>query len=380
MSPVPGPPNPPETRSRAVESIGPDADQGFAPGLEGAPSPASVPAEIDLADSRLYVNRELSLLEFNSRVLEQAKDPRVPLLERLRFLTICSTNLDEFFEIRAAGQRQQIHYDIVRPGPDGLGPQETLNQIHAKASRLVAEQYRVLNEELLPALGEKGIHVISRQAWDEEQTRWAEDFFRNEVVPVITPMGLDPAHPFPRVVNKSLNFFVSLEGKDAFGRDSRMAVVPVPRSLSRLIPMPREVARGKYAFAMLSSIVHAHIEQIFPGMRVTGCFQFRVTRDSDLWVDEEEVEDLMLALKVELQSRQFGDAVRLEVADNCDDELVEFLLDNFKLGPRDLYRVNGPVNLHRLSAIYAAVDRPDLKYPPFLPGTPRRVANASNVF
>ncbi|MEM7519007.1 MAG: polyphosphate kinase, partial [Planctomycetota bacterium] len=321
-----------------------------------------------------------SLLEFNRRVLEQAKNKTVPLLERLRFLSICSTNLDEFFEVRAAGLRQQVKYDIARPGADGLSPQETLAQIHRIASRIVREQYRVLNDELLPQLAQEGICVHSRSAWTEEQRRWVKQYFRTEVAPVLTPMGLDPSHPFPRVVNKSLNFFVSLKGKDAFGRDSRLAVVPVPRSLPRLIPFPKELAEGKFGFAMLSSVIHAHIDEIFPGMSVTGCFQFRVTRDSDLWVDEEEIEDLMLALKVELQTRHLGDAVRLEVADNCEEDLARFLLENFDLESRDCYRVNGPVNLHRLVAIYDKVDRPDLKYPSFYPGTPKRVSSYPTMF
>lgn len=360
----------------------PERDLG---GAESAHSlhplaPERIAGRVDLSDSALYLNRELSLLEFNRRVLEQARDARVPLLERLRFLTICSTNLDEFFEIRAAGLRQQIAYGVTNPGPDGLVPQEALERIHEIAHGLVEAQYELLNEELLPDLERAGVRVLSRARWDEGLCKWVAQYFRREVEPVLTPMGLDPAHPFPKVQNKSLNFLVSLRGKDAFGRESRLAVVPVPRSLPRLIPVRSGKGERRDDFVMLSSVIHAHIDEIFPSMKVTGCFQFRVTRDSDLWVDEEEVEDLMLALKGELQSRHFGEAVRLEVADNCEPEMAQFLLHHFELSEDDLYRVSGPVNLSRLVAIYQKVERPDLKYPPFIQGQPKRLATGSNLF
>ena len=346
---------------------------------EPLPEPASAP-EIDLEDPALYLNRELSLLAFNRRVLEQARDARTPLLERLRFLTICSTNLDEFFEIRVAGLVQQVAFDVPRGGPDGLAPAETVRRVGVAAHALVAEQYRMLNEELLPALEAEGIRLLKRAAWTRRQQRWVERYFAQQVLPVLTPIGLDPARPFPRVLNKSLNFVVALDGADAFGRTGGYAVVQVPRALPRLIALPPEVARGPHDFALLSSIVHARIGELFPGMRVLACHQFRVTRNSDLFVDEEEVDDLLLAIRGGLSSRNYGDGVRLETADDCPDETARLLLDEFGLGAGDLYRVAGPVNLHRLDALHGLVDRPDLKYAPLLPGLPRRLARDRDLF
>ncbi len=345
---------------------------------DSEPSP-EVPAP-DVRDPALYLNRELSILEFNARVLEQAKDPATPLLERLRFMTISSTNLDEFFEIRVAGLKQQVAFRVAQAGADGLSAQETLARIGATARELVSEQYKLLNDVLLPALEQQGIRILKRAAWNTAQQRWIKRYFGQEVLPVLTPMGLDPAHPFPRILNKSLNFVVSLEGADAFGRSSGTAVVQVPRSLPRLIRLPKDVAGGPYDFVLLSSIVHAQVGDLFPGMQVLSCHQFRVTRNSDLWVDEEEVDDLLKAIKGELSSRNYGDAVRLEVAADCSDETAEFLLDKFHLGRGDLYRVNGPVNLHRLAAMLEMVDRPDLKYPPFTPRYPKRFEQEPDPF
>ena len=334
--------------------------------------PQTTPAD-DLSDPSLYLNRELSLLEFHQRVLEQARDPTTPLLERVRFLSICSTNLDEFFEIRVSGLLQQIAYRLPRQEPDGMTAQETLSRVTEVARKLVTEQYRLLNDVLLPELEREGIRVVKRADWSEDQQRWIKRYFRTEVLPVLTPVGLDPAHPFPRVLNKALNFAVSVEGRDAFGRDSGTAVVQVPRSLPRLIRLPKRVAGAAHDLVLLSSIIHAHVQDSFPGMTVTGCYQFRVTRNSDLWVDEEDIDDLMRALKGELSTRNYGSAVRLEVVDSCPDEMVKFLLDNFDLTAGHLYRVNGPVNLHRLAALHEQVERPDLKYPPFAPRVPRRL-------
>ncbi|MBL8862058.1 MAG: polyphosphate kinase 1 [Planctomycetes bacterium] len=336
--------------------------------------------EPDLRDPALYVNRELSLLEFNRRVLEQAKDPATPLLERLRFLTICSTNLDEFFEIRVSGLKQQVAFDVASPGPDGLTPIETLQRVSVEAHALVDEQYRVLNEVLLPALEAQQIRLLKRAVWTPRQARWIRRYFNQEVLPLLTPMGLDPSHPFPRILNKSLHFVVQVEGEDAFGRDSGVAVVGVPRALPRLIALPEAVADGPNDFVLLSSIVHAHVDELFPGMNVTSCHQFRVTRNSDLWVEEEEVDDLLRAIKGELSARNFGDAVRLEVASDIGDEMARFLLEKFELGPADLYRVNGPVNMHRLAAIWELAARPELKYPPFVPAVPKRLSQATDVF
>ncbi|HED19004.1 MAG TPA: polyphosphate kinase 1 [Gammaproteobacteria bacterium] len=335
---------------------------------------------INLSQPELYINRELSSLQFNRRVLEQAREPSVPLLERLKFLCISSTNLDEFFEIRVAGLKQKIASGSVQAGPDSFLPAEVMSQISTEAHRLVDEQYHVLNEELIPALENENIHFRKRGQWNEQQEAWVADFFSHELLPVLSPLGLDPAHPFPRILNKSLNFIVSLEGKDAFGRSSGVAIVQAPRALPRLIRLPEDCSDGPYDFVFLSSIIHAHVDDLFSGMKVTGCYQFRVTRNSDLFVDEEEIDDLLHAVEGELLSRRYGDGVRLEVADNCSEDMEDFLLNIFHLNKDDLYRDNGPVNLNRLLAIYDLVDRPDLKYPPFSPSRPKGLAIDQNIF
>ena len=335
--------------------------------------------EIDLKDPSLYINRELSLLEFNRRVLEQALDESTPLLERLRFLCISNSNLDEFFEIRVAGVQEQAALNAATNSPDNITPNDLLKHISTKAHELVNAQYSVLNNVLLPELAKKRIRIIRRNHWNEKQAAWIKRYFNKELLPVLTPMGLDPAHPFPKILNKSLNFIVSLTGKDAFGRDSGLAVLQAPRSLPRVIPLPKELSRGWNSFVLLSSVIHAHIDDLFPGMKSTGCYQFRVTRNSDLFVDDEEVDDLKRALQGELNSRRFGDAVRLEVADNCPDNIAKFLLDQFELDEEDLYQVNGLVNLNRLMAIYD-LDMPTLKYPPYTPSIPRSFEGNRNLF
>jgi len=337
-------------------------------------------ARKDLSAPELYLNRELSVLEFNRRVLEQARDPATPLLERLRFLGISSTNLDEFFEIRVSGLKQQVAYGVAPRSSDGCTPQETLARIAEAAHRLVDDQYELLNGTLLPELASQEIRLLAREEWTVRQRRWLARYFASEILPVLTPMGLDPAHPFPRVLNKSLNVIVQVEGSDAFGRGAGIAVLAVPRSLPRLIALPAGVREGRHDFVLLSSVIHAHVQEIFPGMTVPGCFQFRVTRNSDLWVDEEEVENLLQALKGELPSRNYGDAVRLEVADNCPEDVAQSLLSRVQLGSGDLYRCHGPVNLHRIAALHEAVDRPDLKYPAFVPALPRRLSPDRDLF
>ena len=334
----------------------------------------------DLSDPSLFINRELSLIEFNRRVLEQARDPSTPLLERLRFLGISSTNLDEFFEIRVAGLKEQVSYGVQHPGTDGLRPAEALERISAQAHLLVADQYRVLNETLLPELEAAGVRLLMRERWTARQQRWLKRYFASEVAPVLTPVGLDPAHPFPRVLNKSLNFLVSVAGSDAFGRGSGVAVVQVPRPLPRVIALPAEAGAGPHDFVLLSAVVRAFVGEIFPGMELLGCWQFRLTRNSDLWIEEEEVENLLQALKGELSSRNYGEAVRLEVSQDCPEEMARFLLGQVKLRDEDLYRCGGPVNLHRLTALHELVERPDLKYVPFAPGLPRRLRGCTDLF
>lgn len=323
----------------------------------------------------LFLNRELSQLEFNRRVLEQAKDPRVPLLERLRFLTIVSTNLDEAFEIRIASIKEQVGFGLPQIGPDGRTPQEVLRAFKTGAQQLVREQYQLLHQHLLPALAAEGIRLLKLHTWTAEQTAWLEEYFDREVLPVLTPIGLDPSHPFPNIQNKNLNLVVLLAGTDAFGRDSGTAVVQIPRSLPRLVFLPPSIAECAHGYALLGSIVTTFVHKLFPGMQVQGCFQFRVTRDSELWVQEDDVEDLLNALKGELRTRNFGEAVRLEISEACPADIIELLLNKFNLQAEDLYRVDGPVNLHRLAAIYDVIRRPELKYPHYIPG-PRRIPGA----
>ena len=335
---------------------------------------------VDLSNFELYINRELSQLEFNRRVLEQAKDSSNPLLERLKFLCIASSNLDEFFEIRVAGLNHQVVYRSEAAGPDRMTPTEQLKQISQVAHELVGEQYRVLNEELTPLLAEEEIHFLRRTQWNTKQSGWAKRFFNRELMPVLSPIGLDPSHPFPRILNKSLNFLVSIEGKDAFGRDSAIAIVQAPRALPRIINVPETYGNGPHDFVFLSSLIHAHVDDIFPGMRVTGCYQFRVTRDSDLFVDDEEVEDLLRALEGELHQRRFGDAVRLEIADDCPLEMISLLQREFNLTDDAIYMCKGPVNLARLMAVPDMVARADLKFPMFTPSRPRRLTMAPDMF
>jgi polyphosphate kinase len=327
-----------------------------------------------------FLNREASLLAFNRRVLAQAADPRVPLLERLRFLCIVSSNLDEFFEIRVAGIKEQIKLRSNVTGADRRSPQEVFRRVTQEAHTLIEEQYALLNDTILPALRQEGIVFYKRSEWTEEQQTWIRDYYRREVMPVLTPIGLDPAHPFPRVLNKSLNFAVELEGKDAFGRNSGAAIVQAPRALPRVIQLPRELTGVDYGFVFLSSVLHAHVGELFSGMHILGCYQFRVTRNSDLFVDDEEVKNLRTALQGELPQRHFGDGVRLEVADNCSEVMTDFLLQQFGLGRDDLYQVPGIVNLVRLMSVPDRVDRPDLKYPPFQPGLPKRLTGRYDMF
>ena len=334
----------------------------------------------DLSAPELLFNRELSLLAFTKRVLAMASDPRVPLLERLRFLCISCTNLDEFFEVRVASVRQRMQHGANQPGPDGMTPKAVLEAIRQAVLKMIEQQYYVMNEELTPELAEQGIHIVRRSKWTRKQRRWLHHHFRRELMPVLSPLGLDPAHPFPRILNKSLNFAVSLEGQDAFGRDSGMALVRAPRSLPRIIRIPKSYTRGPNDFVFLSSILHAFIDELFPGMKVRGCYQFRVTRNSELFVDEEEIEDLARALEGELLGRGFAEAVRLEVATNCPDSIVRFLAAKFGLQDDSVYRCDGPVNLNRMSAICDLADRPDLKFPPFQPHTAKPLLPAGNLF
>ena len=334
----------------------------------------------DLSSTDYYENRELSALEFNRRVLEQAKDESLPLLERVRFLAISSSNLDEFFEIRVAGLKQRLELGASKPGPDGLTPQQQLDRIAVEAHELVTEQYRVLNEVIRPALWAEGLGMIPAHNTPKGVQRWMAEYFEREVEPVLTPLALDPARPFPRIQNKSLNFIVRLAGTDAFGRNTNLAIVQVPRSLPRVMTVGGTRSVDGPTLALLSRVIQVNIHRLFAGVEVQGCWQFRVTRNSDLYVDDEEVDDLLRAVEGELAHRRYGAAVRLETAHDCPPDLVEFLRSHFSLEKDDVYRVNGPVNLHRLMGIYDLVERPDLKYAAFAPGIPPRISQQTDMF
>ena len=338
------------------------------------PNPSPAPRELSLRDPALYANRELSQLDFNFRVLAQAQDPSVPLLERLRFLCISCTNLDEFFEIRGGSVRHAIEFGLPAAA-DGLAPTVLINKIHDRAAELVDAQYRCFYEELRPALADEGIRLLQREQWTPEQTRWLRDHFRDEIMPVLSPLGLDPAHPFPKILNKSLNVVVLLEGKDAFGREGHMAIVRAPRSLPRIIRVPDADGDGDrlHDFVFLSSVLSAFVHELFPGMKVNGAHQFRVTRNSELIVDEDDVDNLALALRDELLGRGYLRAVRLEIDERCPQDIVDSLLANFDLPANAVYKINGPVNLNRVVQVYDLVQRPDLKFPAFQPRIPREV-------
>ncbi|WP_028770145.1 polyphosphate kinase 1 [Silanimonas lenta] len=336
------------------------------PAAPAAPAAGTTP----LPDGELFLSRELSQLAFNRRVLAQAEDPSIPLLERLRYLCISCTNLDEFFEIRVASLRTSVQFGSTAT-VEGLVPGALLNQIHEEAKALVDAQYQFWNETLRPALNEAGVRILPRDAWSAKQKRWLREYFENEIMPVLSPLGLDPAHPFPRILNKSLNVVVVLEGKDAFGRAGGMAIVRAPRSLPRIIRIPEEISGRPHDFVLLSAVLSAFVDEIFPGMKVKGAWQFRVTRNSELVVDEEEVENLAHAVRDELVGRGFRPAVRLEIAENCPTAIVQVLLQNFSLPENAVYRINGPVNLNRVIQVYDLVDRPELKFPPFTPRPPK---------
>ena len=314
-----------------------------------------------------YINRDLSLLQFHLRVLAQAASPRHPLLERLFFLIIFSSNMDEFFEIRVAGIMQKLNMGDVSTSAHGMRPSEVLREISAVTHEAINEQYRILNEDILPALAKEDIRYLKRDELTPEQSAWMKQYFTEQVSPVLTPISIDPAHPFPRLVNKSLNFIATLEGKDAFGRDINLAIVPAPRSLPRVIRLPDELTGGKEHHVMLSAVIHEHIGELFPGMNVTGCHQFRLTRNADLDLAD-DVDDIAKALEGELENRRFGDKVRLEVTTDCPAPISDYLLNEFELHDNQLYRVNGPVNLTRLLFDF---NIPSLRYQPFTHVVPK---------
>jgi polyphosphate kinase len=322
------------------------------------------------------LDRDVSILAFNERVLDWAKRPEVPLLERLRYLCIVSSNLDEFFEVRA-----DLHMSAFRNGDEkGTYNTKTFETVYNTARDLVNEQYSLYNAVLLPSLQKEGIKLLSHADRNLVQKNWVKNYFRREVNPLLVPVGLDPAHPFPQVANKSLNFIVQLSGKDAFGRSNDIAIVKVPRVLPRVIPLPAKVAGHGKAFVLLSSVIRAHLNDLFPGREVGHFSQFRVTRNSDLSVDEEEVENLRTALRKGLQHRQYGQALRLEVSDSCSEHLSDFLLKQFSLPKSALFRAAGPVNLVRLSQLIDLVDDPALLFPAYQSSFPKQLKQGESIF
>ena len=324
--------------------------------------------------------REISLIEFNKRVLAQAKDNRIPLLERLKFLGIVSSNLDEFFEVRVAALKRLDRLNPDAPLINGLTPGVVLKNVRQKVKELVNEQYQLLNENILPALAREDIVFLKRNEINEVQSLWLKNYFNQEIKPIITPISLDPAHPFPKLLNKSLNFIIALEGEDAFGLPANMAVLQAPRILPRMVKLPADIASGKDAFVLLSSIIHSYVQELFFGMHIKGFYQFRLTRDSELIVNDDDLKDLLAAVQGELHDRQYGNPVRLEVATNCPEDFVQYLAKLHQLQEDEIYRVNGPVNLYRFMTIPDCVERPDLKFAPKIPSTSELLKNEDSIF
>ncbi|HEY8681713.1 MAG TPA: RNA degradosome polyphosphate kinase, partial [Rhodanobacter sp.] len=343
------------------------------------PSPAS-PAITDLSAPSLYLSRELAALEFNFRVLAMARDPSVPLLERLRYLSIVANNLDEFFEVRVAMLKHHHAFGSAAPGPDGLPSGELLARIRSRVLDLVAEQYAAWNEQIGPQLAAENIHILTRKHWTARQRRWLQGYFEHEVLPVLSPLGLDPSHPFPRILNKTLNIAVVLKGRDAFGHEGHMALVRAPRSLPRIIRVPAEVSGAGEHFVFLAELLQAFVDLMFPGFKVVGSYQFRVTRNSELIVEEAEVQNLALALSEELLGRGYARPVRLEIGNDCPKAITAMLIQNFQLEETDVYRCDGPVNIIRAGLIYDWLDRPELKFPRFNPQLPAALEGAKNKF
>jgi polyphosphate kinase len=337
-------------------------------------SPESL-ASHDASNPSALLDRDLSILAFNERVLDWAHRPEVPVLERLRYLCIVSSNLDEFFEVRA-----EPHVMGALQGlRSGHYTHDSLAALTEQANAMVARQYALYNDDLLPTLERQGFRILSHGERNAEQRRWVRSYFQREVQPLLVPVGLDPAHPFPQVANKSLNFIVQLSGKDAFGRSNEIAIVKVPRVLPRLIPLPAKLCAGSTSFVLLSSVVRAHLSELFPGREVGQFSQFRVTRHSDLAVDEDDIGNLRTALRQGLQHRHYGQAVRLEVSSDCSPRLAEFLRKEFELPELSVFRVNGPVNLVRLMQLIDLADAPHLLFPPYKASFPLQLPSHGSI-
>lgn len=336
--------------------------------------------ETVLDNPEYYINREFSAIAFNQRVLALANDERVPLLERMRFLSICSSNLDEFFEIRVAGLKEKIALSSGKLTIDGLRPDEAFSQISQKTHHLIDQLYATFNKQLLPALRKEDIHFLELSEWTDDIHLWAKHYFKHEIQPVISPIALDLAHPLPQLINKSLNFIISLSGKDAFDRNINYAVVHAPRSIPRVIHLPSELCGGAHYYVYLASIITSHVNSLFPGMEISGCYAFRLTRNSDLFLREEEIDDLAKAVQHEIFSRHYGHVVRIEIEQNCPEKIVDFLLQKYHLRHEDTYYCDGPVNIQRYMAAINNLDRPDLNYPPFTAQYPQFPRSERNLF
>jgi len=316
-----------------------------------------------------YFNRELSWLAFNRRVLDQAENPDYPLLERLRFLSFVASNLDEFFEIRVAGLIQQVESNITQSGMDGLGPKEQLRRIHSVCASLVGDQYKCWHEQIVPSLAKEKIFFKTREELNRRELKWLKSYFDEEVHPVLTPLAIDPAHPFPQFTNKSLNILLWLDDPDTPATERMMAFLPVPRILPRVIQIPGN-KRVPDTYIFLSDVLKMFAKDLFPGYRVESVHAFRISRNSDLYIDEEEVENLLQSIEEELYNLRKGAAVRLEIESDVPDDLLTELLDSIHLARQHVFRINGPINLLRLMSVYELIDRPDLKFPPFYAHNP----------
>lgn len=325
-----------------------------------------------------FINRELSWLDFNHRVLEEALDPTNPLLERLKFLSIVSSNLDEFFEVRVAGLKQQIESETVERTFDGLTASETFRAIARRVHAMVEQQYACWREQLRPGLAAHGIRFLSFGELDSEDRAWATEFYQAEVRPVLTPLAIDPAHPFPQLLNKSLNLIVRLEVSQGGRPGRQLAVVQVPRVLPRLVKLPRFDSRLDFLFP--GELIGAFLADLFPGTRILGYWLFRITRNSELYIDEEETDNLLKAVEEELHRRRRGDAVRLEISHDCPADIRRMLLSTFRLGEEDLYLIDGPLNLTRLMAAYEGDHSPELRDPPFVAPVAPVLRDAPDLF
>lgn len=334
----------------------------------------------NLSNPEYYIDRDFSALDFDERVLQLAKDERIPLLERMRFLCICSSNLDEFFEIRVAGLKEKLAVSANHLNSDGLDLNEIFSHISKKAHLLCDELYNIFNHQLLPAMRQENIYFLEAKEWSDDISLWAKHYFKNEIFPIISPIALDLAHPFPRLFNKGLNFIISLQGKDAFDRRIDYAVVHAPRSLSRIIHLPSELCvNGGDYFVYLSSIIQTHVHNLFPGMNIAGCYPFRLTRNSDLFLRDEEIVDLAVAVQRELFSRHYGHVVRLEIDKTCPTPIVDFLLQKHHLHHEDAYYCDGPVNLQRYFSATNQIVRPELDYPPLQVQYPPQIHQKNNL-